>query len=146
MFSGAHILPTVTENLVPADEGLLANKIHRGGPASCGGNNAFSIFLDTQLEGCYSPRIPGADAQNAYVAPADAGSPPPNPSASSSTSTSSPTSSPTPTSASVFYTTTVYTTTSVVTTQTTSVTVTTVSSVPTTGQQIPSLWWKWLTF
>ena len=32
------------------------------------------------LEGCYSPRIPGADATHSYRAPADAGNPPPQPS------------------------------------------------------------------
>ncbi|KAL9098689.1 MAG: hypothetical protein Q9163_005692 [Psora crenata] len=44
-----------------------------GGYNSCGGNNAFSVFENTYLEGCYVPRKPGVDASHTYVAPDNAG-------------------------------------------------------------------------
>ncbi|MCJ1303818.1 hypothetical protein MMC08_006629 [Hypocenomyce scalaris] len=66
------------------------NDMYRGGPNACGGNNAFSMFLNPQLEGCYAPSVPGSAANLAYVAPADAGE---LASTVSSTTTSSSTSS-----------------------------------------------------
>jgi len=77
-------IPAYLNSHIIADGGLPANRNDRGGPASCGGTNAYSVFLNAQLEGCYSPTIPGADGQHVYVAPADAGSPPPPPAPSSS--------------------------------------------------------------
>ena len=51
----------------------LANNHHSGGSATCGGNNAFTVFANTQLQDCYSPQIPGADAQTRYAPSSNAG-------------------------------------------------------------------------
>ena len=51
----------------------LANCQFRGGYATCGGDNAVSIFGNHKLQGCYSPRLPGPDATSPYVAPPNAG-------------------------------------------------------------------------
>ena len=51
----------------------LANEMNSGGSATCGGNNAFTVFANTQLQGCYSPQIPGADAQTRYAPSSNAG-------------------------------------------------------------------------
>ncbi|KAG6995486.1 glutathione-specific gamma-glutamylcyclotransferase [Physcia stellaris] len=44
-----------------------------GGYATCGGDNAVSIFANHKLQGCYSPALPGPDATSPYVAPPNAG-------------------------------------------------------------------------
>ena len=67
----------------------LANLGRRGGALTCGGNNAFSVFRNPTLQGCYSPNVPGVDATHSYVAPSDAGvSPDSGASSSSATSPS----------------------------------------------------------
>ncbi|KAL8714768.1 MAG: hypothetical protein Q9220_001281 [cf. Caloplaca sp. 1 TL-2023] len=44
-----------------------------GGAGTCGGNNAYSIYQNPNLRGCYLVRQPGIDASHTYAAPADAG-------------------------------------------------------------------------
>jgi hypothetical protein len=82
-----------------------------GGASTCGGQSGdsqyWSIFQNQQLQGCYSPPLPGSVAGEAYVRPRDAGG------AAASSSASSPSSSVPP-----GYTVTVVTTTSVYTTTT----------------------------
>ena len=51
----------------------MADFYHRGGYATCGGTGAFTVFSNTQLQGCYSPRIPGANSRTAYKPPPNAG-------------------------------------------------------------------------
>ncbi|KAL8964778.1 MAG: hypothetical protein Q9197_006808 [Variospora fuerteventurae] len=44
-----------------------------GGVGSCGGNNAFSVYFNTLLDGCYLVRQPGGSTTTTYVAPPNAG-------------------------------------------------------------------------
>ncbi|KAI4119021.1 MAG: hypothetical protein LQ345_000992 [Seirophora villosa] len=44
-----------------------------GGAGSCGGNNAFSVYFNTLIDGCYLVRQPGVSPTTTYVAPPDAG-------------------------------------------------------------------------
>jgi len=71
----------------------LANLGRRGGALTCGGNNAFSVFKNPTLQGCYSPNVPGVDATHSYVAPSDAGVSPDSGASSSSATSPSTTSS-----------------------------------------------------
>ncbi|KAI4143192.1 MAG: hypothetical protein L6R39_004670 [Caloplaca ligustica] len=43
-----------------------------GGAGTCGGGGAYSVYFNSQLEGCYVVRQPGVDATHTYVAPANA--------------------------------------------------------------------------
>ncbi|KAL8949114.1 MAG: hypothetical protein Q9222_004757 [Ikaeria aurantiellina] len=43
-----------------------------GGAGTCGGNNAYSVYQNTNFLGCYVVRQPGTDASHTYAAPANA--------------------------------------------------------------------------
>ena len=67
----------------------VADRWNRGGPATCGGNNAYSVFRNPLMQGCYKPNVPGSSAITPYSPPAGAGQAAPVVSSSSSASGSS---------------------------------------------------------
>ncbi|MCJ1313926.1 hypothetical protein MMC25_007606 [Agyrium rufum] len=44
-----------------------------GDASTCGGNGYWSVFRNPQLQGCYSPPLPGSVAGFTYITPRDAG-------------------------------------------------------------------------